>query len=1127
MAEPTRVLISYSHDSPAHAAAVLALANALRAAGIDAHIDQYDPFPKVGWPAWMREKLAWAQKIIAVCTPTYKQRFEQHNPAGVGLGASWEGLLAELTIYGDRDRRGDFVPVLLAGASPDAIPTLLRGLTFHQHPAPLEVLLRHLLDRPKAEFPPLGPLPTFAAQSPGLAAAPTVDDRADALNHAIAAAHAAGDPARADALRDELKSLHLPSRGSLKAGDVLGDRYHLSRVLGVGGFSTVWAAVEPLGERRVREVAVKVLHTHQTDGRSARARLKKATADHAALHDGGVVRIFHPWCEDPHRCWIVMELVTGGDLHRAVVDGQIPPRAAVRLCLAVGRTLARLHAEQVIHADVKPSNILLDPVRGALLADFDLAKNLKISRLGRTQRIGDALFSCLEQRSQKPVDYLWDVYGISVTALWCASGGTLDEEQVTYAEYPDLPLPAPVLAVLKRGAAPRQAHRTPDMATWCRDLKAALAAKPTPAKPLKASKQALRRLVAASRAWPASKAAAAPKIVMPPNTGSTAPPTKNAASEPSAATPRPTPNGDLRRRLASSAIAPPADLNDPATLTPGVRRTLLLPGDVPLELAWIPAGKFWMGSPDGFGRDNERPRHPVTLTPPYWLGVNPVTQAQWAAIATTLPTLNATPSYFKGADRPVEQVSWDDARAWCNALSACLGLRPAYPNLTDPDAINWTTGARLPTEAEWERACRAGTGTAWSFGDDRASLADHAWFDKGWNEGTHPVGRLRPNPWGLHDLHGNVWEWCWDAALRDYTAKPVVDPRHPPSANGDRCARGGSFAASASGCRSACRNGRGPSRRHRYLGLRVVVPADQEPTAPSASAVPSIVIQSRLPPSTPLRPAAEPSDPEPNQPGARRTLLLPGDVPLDLAWIPAGTFRMGSPDRVGEDRERPRHHVTLTRSYWIGITPVTQAQWAAVAATVPTLNVTPSHHKGADRPVEQVSWDNARAWCNALSAYLGLSAAYPKLSDRLAVDWTIGVRLPTESEWERACRAGTDTAYSFGERAPNLADHAWFDANSDNETQRVGRKAPNPWGLLDLHGNVSEWCWDGWNRTYSGAPVTDPVHPGSSNGYRCVRGGSYLSFASVCRSAYRYFGDPTTRRLSLGLRIVLPYRAMP
>jgi formylglycine-generating enzyme required for sulfatase activity/serine/threonine protein kinase len=635
---------------------------------------------------------------------------------------------------------------------------------------------------------------------------------------------------------------------------VLGGRYHLSRVLGAGGFSTVWAAVEPLGERRVREVAVKLLHTQHTDGPSSRARLKKATADHAALHDGGVVRVFHPWCEDPHRCWIVMELVTGGDLHRAVTNGRLSPLAAVRLCLAVGRTLARLHADQVIHADVKPSNILLDPVRGALLADFDLAKNLKISRIGRTERIGDALFSCLEQRSQKPIDYLWDVYGISVTALWCASGGTLDEEHVTFAEYPDMPVPPAVLAVLKRGAAPRRAQRTPDMATWCRDLEAALAKgasaeradatavlddditeehpprrtaqappMPQPTPTPTAPKQALRRLVAASKARPAAPKPTKPPAAPPPTTPTQTPTAAPPAPPPSKAPPRPTPPDDLRRRLAATAVAPPAD--NPATLIPGARRTLLLPGGVPLDLAWIPAGTFWMGSPDGVGVDRERPRHQVTLTRPYWLGVTPVTQAQWAAVAATAK-LNQSPSHFKGADRPVEKVSWDDARAWCNALSACLGLPPAYPDLTNPDTINWTAGARLPTEAEWERACRAGTDTAWSFGDDAGALAAHARFDKGWDDGTAPVGELLPNPWGLHDVHGNVWEWCWDGWLRNYTAQPVIDPRHPPSTSGFRCARGGAFYELRRLVPVRLPRQLGPGvAQPEFRGLRVVVPA--------------------------------------------------------------------------------------------------------------------------------------------------------------------------------------------------------------------------------------------------------------------------------------------------------------
>jgi formylglycine-generating enzyme required for sulfatase activity/serine/threonine protein kinase len=836
MAEPTRVLISYSHDTPAHAAAVLRLADALRAAGVDARLDQYTPTPRLGWPQWMQDELREAAFIVCVCTATYRQRFEQQAPSGEGLGASWEGMLATLLAYRTRDL-GKLVPVLLSGASEADVPDLLFGQPRYAlpDPTPTEPLLRHLLRVPAATMPPLGPLPEFARRSGGPVEPPTREDVLQALTFAIDSAPEQDlAPANVATLTAALHAARDPDEADLAPGDLLGGRYKLSRRLGHGGIATVWSAFDQIYRGRQREVAVKVLHVHHLKDRTVLDRFRKGGADHATVEDPGVIKVLDPWGEADGRCWIVLELLTGGDLDQAVRHGNMAPLEAVRLCLDVGHTLARLHARQLIHADVKPANILLTADRQPRLADFDLAKNLAMSMVGTTRRLGDPLFSCPEQQDGEDVHPSWDVYGISVTALWCASGGTLTKKAWRKGNYPPLPLPDAVLAVLKRGAATDPEDRIADVATWCRELEAALAERAS-AETADAADAVFDDDITeekpprrAAQAPAAPGAAKPPAATTPPAShiaGPTAKPQPPTPASSKKAHPRPPPLDDLRRRLAATAIAPPADPTNPATLAPGARRTLLLPGDVPLDLAWIPAGTFWMGSPDGVGDGDERPRHQVTLSRPYWLGVTPVTQAQWAAVAATLPALNATPSHFKGADRPVEKVSWDDARAWCNALSACLGLPLAYPDLTNPDTINWTAGARLPTEAEWERACRAGTDTAWSFGDDAGALAAHARFDKGWDDGTAPVGELLPNPWGLLDVHGNVREWCWDGWLRNYTAQPVIDPRHPPSASGDRCARGGAFNYSAGRCRSAYRDYWDPTWRDLYQGLRVVVPA--------------------------------------------------------------------------------------------------------------------------------------------------------------------------------------------------------------------------------------------------------------------------------------------------------------
>jgi formylglycine-generating enzyme required for sulfatase activity len=212
-----------------------------------------------------------------------------------------------------------------------------------------------------------------------------------------------------------------------------------------------------------------------------------------------------------------------------------------------------------------------------------------------------------------------------------------------------------------------------------------------------------------------------------------------------------------------------------------------------LELCHVPAGTFRMGS------EAEGSAHLVTLTRAFQIGRYPVTQAQWTAV------MEANPSEFRGEDRPVEQVSWDDCQAFLARLNA-LG----------------EGGYRLPSEAEWEYACRAGATGKFCFGDDERLLGEHAWTSENAGGQTHPVGQKRPNAWGLHDVHGNVWEWCQDW-YDDYPPGPAVDPPGAPSGfMGARILRGGCWRGGADFAASAHRGGRGPAFKGGILGLRLV-----------------------------------------------------------------------------------------------------------------------------------------------------------------------------------------------------------------------------------------------------------------------------------------------------------------
>jgi formylglycine-generating enzyme required for sulfatase activity len=224
---------------------------------------------------------------------------------------------------------------------------------------------------------------------------------------------------------------------------------------------------------------------------------------------------------------------------------------------------------------------------------------------------------------------------------------------------------------------------------------------------------------------------------------------------------------------------------------------------------------------------------------------------------------------------------------------------------------------------------------------------------------------------------------------------------------------------------------------------------------------------------------------------ASLTLDLGKGVLMKLVLIRPGKFMMGSPDSEEGHKadEGPQHQVTISKPFYMGVTEVTQAQFEAVMGT------NPSKFKGPTNPVESVTWDEAVEFCRRLSEKTGKT-----------------FRLPTEAEWEYACRAGTKTRFSFGDSESVLGDYAWCTSNSGGKTHPVGQKKPNAWGLYDMHGNVWEWCAD-WFGDYSSGSSTDPQGPGSG-GSRVLRGGSWrIGGSGGFRCAYRGSGDPTTRRL--------------
>jgi formylglycine-generating enzyme required for sulfatase activity len=240
---------------------------------------------------------------------------------------------------------------------------------------------------------------------------------------------------------------------------------------------------------------------------------------------------------------------------------------------------------------------------------------------------------------------------------------------------------------------------------------------------------------------------------------------------------------------------------------------------------------------------------------------------------------------------------------------------------------------------------------------------------------------------------------------------------------------------------------------------------------------------------------------------------------IKMVVIPAGSFEMGS--RHGRSDEQPVHKVSVD-SFLMDQHEVTQAEYEKLGKIDAFAN--PSHFQGQDLPVEQVTWPQAARFCNARSRLEGLQPCYNEDTGECNFQAT-GYRLPTEAEWEYACRAGTDTAYAFGNDTRKLGDFAWFADNSAKKTHPVGQKKPNPWGLFDMHGNVAEWCHDVYDKNYyQASPENNPRGPADGKEY-VLRGGSWKSTAETLRSSYRLgespgFSDACLARDAIGFRCV-------
>jgi formylglycine-generating enzyme required for sulfatase activity/uncharacterized protein with PIN domain len=539
-------------------------------------------------------------------------------------------------------------------------------------------------------------------------------------------------------------------------------RWRLTQLIGAGGFGEVW---------EVRHQQLKDSHAVKFCQDSVSAKvLKREAAALFKLHEDlpkhpHIVSLEDLSLEvEPY--WLAFEYVSGGTLEALMRAKRFTWEEALGLFVPLVQGMSAVHQVGIVHRDLKPANILLTPEGVPKIADFGIGKVMVEQEIAQTQTrfttlgAGSLGYVSPEQAEGQPAHPTDDVYSLAVI-LWQMLSYTLKPPIYVQDSLEDLEIPEEAKRLVLDCLRPRK-KRPQDAGELLKRL----------------------QLVKGGKAAPPAKASAK-------------------ASSP--------PADDRKGQLFTFETVLVDRRGQIIKRTPGqARQTVIdLGKGVTLEMVYIPAGTFLMGAApnEAEAQPSEYPQHQVTLKS-FCMGKYPVTQAQWQAI------MGNNSSYFKGENRPVEQVSWDDAKAFCDRLSQRTGQT-----------------FRLPSEAEWEYACRAGTPTPFYFGE--TITPDLVNYDgnnpygeapKGeYRQETTPVGSFPPNAFGLYDMHGNVREWCEDVWHENYEGAPTDGSAwETGGGHGYRLLRGGSWNNRAVWCRAASRSEHSPVYRYPYVGLRVV-----------------------------------------------------------------------------------------------------------------------------------------------------------------------------------------------------------------------------------------------------------------------------------------------------------------
>jgi formylglycine-generating enzyme required for sulfatase activity/serine/threonine protein kinase len=1002
---------------------------------------------------------------------------------------------------------------------------------------------------------------------------------------------------------------------------ILGD-YVLFEEIGAGGMGHVYRARH---SRMNRIVAVKVMSDSARRSRSAVPRFRRETEAVAHLAHPNIVQAYDAG-QVGDVLYLVMEFVEGTDLSSLVkAQGPLQVEQALDIVRQAAQGLGYAHSRGIIHRDIKPSNLIRDLDGVIKVLDLGLARFVTDDDglTSAEQIMGTVDYMSPEQATEsKTADGRSDIYSLGCTFWYLLTGKRPydgDTGMSRTLAHREAPLPSlsatrndclpMVETLLHKMIAKKPADRFATMAdviaavdeatNWIRESAVANRSNPSKLKlqrrvvavsrrpwftaALVASLCVVLAIIAAYRLLPArpitpligSKVVAEATNVAPALVPSRS--IKLAADAPPPAS---APFGANEAHRHQEAWAHYLDTEIETTNSLGMRLTL------------IPPGEYLMGSTDeqlsealkllpmtsqtGVAKLDltqlrlaNSPRHNEVISRPFRIGTTEVTIAQFSKFIRATgyvtdaekpirgrPPLTTTwrdPGYETTDDLPATFISGNDASAFCFWLQS-------------QDNVIY----RLPTEAEWEFACRAGTITHYSSGRDFASLSNYSWNpDNTPDKRPQTVASKLANPFGLYDMHGSVAEWC---RTPHEHSKDVAWPtdektrlRHEQNILSVAAfSRGGAWNGTLMPLLSSHRGSSGVNYCSNGLGFRVVQELVLDEVATTVSARP-------ITSSSASQALSKATDAEPTLATAL-SIEFPADAPrpaiapfgaLDArryqeTWaqylctqiettnslgmlfklIPPGEFFMGSTDQqiaaliaaIPQSREpelafikfhlqheQPRHRVLLTKPFSMGAMEVTVGQFRTFveATKYVTISEKPDHNGKTPRanwrqpqyplqdnfPVTHICNADAIEFCRWLSSQEGITS-----------------RLPSEAEWEYACRAGTTSHFFSGDDEKSLNAYAWCQPHAPGQVFPVGKKTPNSFGLYDMLGNASEACRDYFTEKYPDSAVQDPQGPDFGASF-VNRGGSTDVYWNV-RSARRIASVPNNARSSGGFRIV-------